>query len=416
MNAPGHGSPVTRVVVVGGGYVGLDACRALRRGAGRQLARGEVQVTVVNPTPYHTFHGFTGEALGGQLALTRTLTPLRPLLPGAEVVQGTVTRVDLTMQRVQVTRPGAEATWLPFDHLILGVGSADPFGRVPGLREHGWTLKRPQDMQAFRAQVGARFAARTPTTFNVIGGGYAGVEMAAALRERQRREGLPGDVHLISAGGVLDTLPAELAGLRAHARASLEALGVQLHEHARVQAVEPLGARLEGGTLRRADLTLLAAGIVHTALPGTEGLPRDERGRLLTDEFLRVTGCHNVWAGGDAACVRQPRGEDPANALYAMKHGLCIGRNVARSVRRLPLRPFRYAGLGQSASLGRWNAITELRGVTFTGPVAWLMRLLFFTWFMHSRAQGARVLLDLLRPPAPQHAPLTVPDAMTAAD
>ncbi|GGR80202.1 NAD(P)/FAD-dependent oxidoreductase [Deinococcus sedimenti] len=386
-----------RIVIVGGGYVGVDAYRALLRGARRAVRSGRVQITVVNPTPFHSFHGFTGEVLVGQVALPHVRAPLAPLLPHAQVVQGTVTHVDLSMRRVQVQAESGAEHSLPFDQLVLGVGSVDPFERVPGLREHGWALKRPQDMQAFRTALQERFAARVPTTVNVIGGGYAGVEMAAAIRERQRRDGLPGEVHLICSGAVLDTLPPELDRLRVHARASLVDLGVQVHEGQRVQAIEGSGARLEDGELRPADLTLFAAGIAHAPLSGTEALPRDARGRLMTDPFLRVPGFPGVWAGGDAAAVRHPRGgECPVNALWAMKHGMCIGRNVARSLRGAELTPFRYGGLGQSASLGRWNGVTELRGLLFTGPVAWVMRLGFFAWFMPSKRHGAQVTADLL--------------------
>ncbi|MVN88947.1 hypothetical protein GO986_19585 [Deinococcus sp. HMF7620] len=407
-------SAAAQVVIVGGGYVGLDAYRALMRQLGEQVKRREVTITLINPVPYHTFHGFTGEGLGGLVPLAHTLTPLAPLIPHARFVQGQVTQVDLEAQRVHVAQEDGAETWLPYDHLVLGVGSVDPLDQVPGLRAHGRRLKNSRDMQAFRAEVTARFQARQPTTFNVIGGGYAGVEMAAALRERQQREGVGGEVHLLASGPVLETLGDRLAPLAAHARTSLRRAGVQVHEGERVTELVAAGAH--ASRFFPADLTLYAAGIAHTALPGTERLPRDARGRLLTDEFMRVPGHANIWTGGDAARVRRPqRDEDcPVNALWAMKHGMCAGNNIGRSLKGQPLRPFAYRGLGQSASLGLGDGITELLGMRFTGPLAWVMRLAFFAWFMPSKAQGARVVADLLwrRPKAVRAAAVDTPSTV----
>ncbi|MBZ9712124.1 NAD(P)/FAD-dependent oxidoreductase [Deinococcus multiflagellatus] len=406
-------SGAAQVVIVGGGYVGLDAYRALMRRLGRQVKRGQVQITVVSPLPYHTFHGFTGEGLGELVPLAHTLTPLPPLMPHARYLQGTVTRVDAQRQQVEVHSEEGQVQLLTYEHLILGVGSVDPFDRLPGLREHGRCLKDARDMRAFRAELHARFQARQPTTINVIGGGYAGVEMAAALRERQQREGLGGEIHLLSSGPVLETLGPALAPLAAHARQSLQGLGVQLHEGVRIREVTSGGAHAQDDRFFPADLTLFAAGIAPAVLPGTEAMRHPHSGRLLTDQYMRVPGHTNIWTGGDAAHVAHPKrpGDCPVNALWAMKHGMCAGNNVARSLRGQPLRPFAYGGLGQSASLGHFNGITELLGLQFKGPVAWVLRLAFFAWYMPSKRQGVRVVADLLwrRPRAMQGKAPVVP-------
>ncbi|PNY82310.1 NAD(P)/FAD-dependent oxidoreductase [Deinococcus koreensis] len=405
-----------RVLILGGGYVGIDAYRSILRRAGGAVRRGEIRITVVNPTPFHTFHGFTGEVLGGLLGLEHTLTPLGPLLPRARLVEGTATRADLDAQTVEVALAAGGTCTLGYDHLLLGTGSRDPFERLPGLREFGWRLKDSRDMQAFRTRLEERFRSRQPTTFAVIGGGFAGVEMAAALQERLRREALPGRVHLLSSGGVLDGLSERFPGLAQHAQRSLERAGVRLHLGARATELRPGGVRLKGGPLIHADEVLFAAGISLSVLPGTEALPRDASGRLLADEFLRVRSQAAVWTGGDAAVVRRPGAPDscPANALWAMKHGMWAGSNIALSVRGRPLKRFSYRGLGQAASLGLGNGVAELLGVPLTGWAAWALRLGFFTWYMPSKAHGARVLRDLLR--LPFRAPPEVGPLPVAAD
>lgn len=390
--------------------MGIDAYRSLMRRAGKLVKRGDIEITVVNNTPYHTFHGFTGEVLGNVVALPHTLTPLRDLLPHARVIQATVQRANLKARMVQVQHPDGNLQALAYDHLLIGTGSRDPFERLPGLREYGWRLKDSRDMQAFRTRVQERFAARQRTVFAVIGGGFAGVEMAAALQERLKRQRVPGEVHLLCSGGVLDCLEGRFDRLAAHARRSLERAGVQLHLGQRVTEVRSGAVRLDGGDLLYADEVLYAAGIALSVLPGTEELPRDPAGRLLTDEFLHVQGHLNVWTGGDAALVRHPAapGHCPVNALWAMKHGLWAGGNIALTVRERPLKRFSYRGLGQAAGLGLGNGVAELLGIPLTGLAAWLLRLAFFVWYMPTKAQGFRVLGDflrLLKPLESEHAP-----------
>lgn len=399
MRASHHGGHA-RLLILGGGYVGIDAYRAVMRQMGAQVRRGQVEITVVNSTLYHTFHGFTGEVLGGVLPLERTLTPLRDLLPHARVIEATVTRAELPLRRVHISDAGGRTATLPYDHLLIGTGSCDPFGRVPGLREHGWRLKDSRDMQAFRAHLEGRITGRQPTTLAVIGGGFAGVEMAAALRERLTRCGLDGEVHLLCSGGVLDCLQGRYQRLAAYARHALERAGVQLHLGRRVTEIRAGEVRLEDGSALRADEILYAAGIALSVLPGTEGLPRDSAGRLLTDEFLHVRGQPRLWTGGDAARVKRPAaaGDCPVNALWAMKHGMWAGHNMARSLQARPLKRFSYRGLGQAAGLGRGDGVGELLGVPVTGAAAWWLRLLFFVWHMPSKGQGARTLLAMLRP------------------
>ena len=118
----------------------------------------------------------------------------------------------------------------------------------------------------------------------------------------------------------------------------------------------------------------------------------------MTDKHLNVQGYFNLWAGGDTAQVKHPSqtGDCPSNALFAMKHGMTVGDNIARSLQAQPLRRFAFKGMGQTASLGMGRGIAELHGIQFTGGLAWIMRLGFFIWYMPSKRQGFQVLLDWL--------------------
>ncbi len=395
---PIHEQPV-RIVLLGAGYASIDAYKALARRLGPRLRGGEVQVTVVNPDPYHTFHGWTGEVLADRLPLEVTLTPLAPLLRFARVLLGRATQVDLAARRVTVTTPDGAQETVPYDHLLLGTGSGDPFERVPGLREHGWRLKDTRDMQRFRRRLFALAAdhpaGRPPARVLVIGGGFAGVEMAAAIRELAARRGAALDLTLMTAGAqLLDTLRPRYAKLADYAARELGRSGVRVRYGARVRRLTPQGVELDSGEALPFDVVLYTAGVAFSALPGTEALARTPGGQLLVDEALRVRGQPHVWAAGDAASVPLPRGEGtcPVNALWAMKQGMCVGNNMAAVVRGRPVQPFAYGGLGQSASVRAGGGLTELWGVQLSGWPGWLARLAFFLWFMPSKAGGYRAL------------------------
>ncbi|WP_019011322.1 NAD(P)/FAD-dependent oxidoreductase [Deinococcus aquatilis] len=390
-----------RLVIVGGGYFGVDAYRAVLREAGREVRSGEIQMTVVSMGEHHAFHGWTGEVLGGIVAPAHMLTSLVGLLPRASFVHGRVVSADLVARKVTVHLPDDTECVLPFDRLLLGTGSRDALECLAGVREHGWCLKTPGDLHAFRAKLHAELRAdqlgRPALRVAVIGGGFAGVEMAAAIAELGRaRGGREVQVHLIGSGErLLNELRPRYARLAEYAERELRALGVELHLGPRATAVTADGVRLASGAVVASDLTLFTAGVAFDVLPGTLDLPRDEQGRLVTDEFLRVSGRDDVFAGGDAAVVARPSGGVcPTNALWAMKHGMWAGANAARSIQGRPLRRFSYGGLGQAASVGVGRGVTELKGVQFTGLPGWVLRLGFFAWYMPSRRQSVRVLRD----------------------
>jgi NADH dehydrogenase len=145
---------------------------------------------------------------------------------------------------------------------------------------------------------------------------------------------------------------------------------------------------------------LSTVGQARRPLPGLEGLAYDEQGRFRTERDLRLVGQANLWAGGDVANVIHRSGRPcPANALWAIKQGVCLGENIARAVQGKGTRPFTYPGLGQAASLGIGRGIAELYGLQFTGVIGWLMRLCFFLAFMPARTQAVRVLFDWLTLP-----------------
>lgn len=390
-----------RVVIIGGGYAGLHAFSVLRSRLGSQVTRGEVQLTLVSRDGHHTYHGWTGEVLSGDLAVGSTLTPLQPIV-GNSFVQGEVVSADLQGQTLTVESEGVRRE-IRFEHLVIAAGSVDPFDRIPGLAENGWCVKNSRDMQKLVGELEDRDATASSKTRNVVvvGGGLAGVETASALAARfgGARSGKVA-IHLVSSSEkLLPSLRPDFDHIADTATRQLVGQGVQLHQGVRVSRIDKDQVELADGTHVASDLSVVAAGVSFKTLPGTESLPRNEAGQIIASDDLRVRGSHNIWVAGDIAAVPHPvTGEPcPTNALFAMKQGDCVGRNIARSIKGQSVKGFNFRGLGQAAGLAGQRGITELWGLQFTGRLAWVIRVLFFAWFMPSHRGALSVLSGLSR-------------------
>ena len=379
-----------RIVLLGGGYVTLHAYGAVVRRLRGELRRGDVEIVVISADTVHSFHGFTGEVVAGLLPIGLTQTPLAEAMPLARVVHARVTHVDLVERRVRFT--GGELT---YDALVVGTGGREPLDAVDGLAGRGQTLRGPGDLADLLQRVRVLDG---PVV--VVGGGLAGVELAAALAARTS------DVVLVqSAERVVPALHVEQPRLAARCEKELARLGVDVRTAVRVASVDDDSVTLSDGSVIGTHVVVATTGQRAVALPGLEQLPRDDRGRLVTTRDLLVAP--DVWAAGDAASVAHPRSGVPvtSNTLWAIKAGDQVGRNVARTVRGRGGRPFRYLGLGQAASFGVGRGVADLYGIPLTGWVAWLMRIGFFLRFMPSRARAVQVPGELVRRSRSAHPP-----------
>jgi NADH dehydrogenase len=385
------------VLLLGGGYVGVWAARRLARSG------ADVRVTLVSAAPCHSFHGWTAEVITGEVAAEHARVPLTALLPGVRLVRGQVTRIDAAARTVAVRTDGSERL-LSYDQLVVGVGSHDAVDRVPGLAEHGWTIKGDGALAELTAHltevVDAAAGSADPDerssllTAVVAGGGYAGTEAAAAISLRLRNavaarpvleDVRPRVVLLTSGAHLVPSLRPRFARVADYLEREAERAGVEIRRDSRLAAVEAGGARLADAGDIAAATVVSTIGQTPTAVPGTETWSRDAAGRLVTDRFLAVAP--GIWAGGDVAAVPHPSGTGscPANALWAIYHGKHIGRNLARVLEGRGPTPFRFPGLGQAASIGVGRGAAELYGIPLTGWPAWLARWGFFHWFMPSR-------------------------------
>jgi NADH dehydrogenase len=397
MTARLRAGPPTRVVIVGGGYAGLHAYRALVR----RIPADRLRVCLVTADDCHNFHGFSGEVVAGLLPLAVTRTPLADLLPEAEVLHGTVTQVDREQCTV-VVRPvgGGTDTTIGYDHLVVGAGGREPLGAVAGMAEYGFSLRAPGQFQlwlerldAIVSETAGAPAAEGRAPVVIAGGGMAGVEIAAAVAERLRTAGSATPVVLTHSGNrLLTALRAQHPTVADRAERELCRSGVIVRLRTRVTAVGPQTVSVSTGADMAHAAVLATTGQRPVMLPGLEDLPHDRGGRLLARPTLQVS--RTVWAAGDAAWVAHPRTGRPvpANALWAIKTGGHLGRNIARVIDGRRPRAFAYRGLGEAMAFGFGRSATVLYGIPIAGPVGWLLRLGFFLRFMPQRRRAVTVL------------------------
>lgn len=426
----------TKVIILGGGYVGVHAYRSLMKEAGNLIRSGNLSITVVDPQTHHTFHGWSGETVAGTIRDESRLSPLRELFRHARVVRGYAIHVDREIESVLVKPVGSEEyVHLPYDHLVIGTGVRDLLESVPGVGEYGVTLRGTNGPEGLRRRIIELVERadvetnpeirREMLTFVIAGGGFTGVETTASLAEllgtlrpyyQTLQQDEPQIILVHSGGKLLPQLGEQFPKLVDYATRSLLDHGVRFRPWTRVVRVTPDGAELNDGTFIRSRTVISAIGVSMRTLPGTEDFRRDRSGRIYTIADLRAEGSENVWVGGDAAHVTQPGRETAcqASAHWSIKHGEHIGKNIVRRLHGLRTHPFNCRTLLQAAGLGVGKGIAVLQGMQFTGTTGWVIRLLYFLSCMPSRRAALRVLTEWLALPFTGRT-ITISDQRSAA-
>jgi NADH:ubiquinone reductase (H+-translocating) len=408
-----RGAP--RVVVLGGGYVAINVCKALRE----QVADRRIDLTVVSGDNFQTFHGFVGEMITGRLSPSHILSPVRRMFAPARVRVGEIEKLDLAGRRAVVARQlDGHRTEISWDHVVIALGTEDRTDAYPGLQEHAFKLRQYRDCFRLKNHILAMFEQaefetdeaerRRLLTFFVAGGGYAGTEVIGEIadfaRRLTRREYPRVDYgecrfFLIHPGPtILPELHGNHPKLVEYGEAHMRELGVEVRTGTRVEFATPGEVTLSNGERIPTRTIVSTVGTRPNPLVAALDLPKDERGRIRTDRTGRVTGTDTVWAGGDCAAFPMPRGGDsPSVALYAYKHGTHIAKNLRRTlIEGKRPKPFRFPGLGQGASIGRRTAVAELYGVEITGLLAWVIWRVLLTYYFPSWDRRLHLMADWL--------------------
>jgi NADH dehydrogenase len=407
----GKGRPTraVRVLIVGGGYVGLYTALRLERA----LEAAEADVVLVNAESYMTYQPFLPEAASGSIEPRHVVIPLRTVLKRTRVVTAEVTALDHE-RRIASVRPSEGPGYeLPYDHVVIAPGSVSRVLPVPGLQERAVGFKTVAEAIYLRNQVLARMDAAESTTdqagrrralsFLFVGGGYAGVEALAELEDLARdacrfyRSFDRGDMRWVlveAAGGILPEIG---AGLGRYALDRLRARGIEVFLDTRLESAEGGVMRLSNGVSFEAETLVWTTGVrAHPLLARTVGLPLDGRGRLPADEFLRVRGVIGAWTAGDCASVPDLvlGGLCPPTAQHALRQARRLGQNLAASVQGRPLQPFRYRNRGALVSLGRYKGVARVAGIRLRGFPAWFLHRSYHVAMVPTINRKVRVVLD----------------------
>jgi NADH dehydrogenase len=410
---------LTRVLILGGGFAGVAAARAFER---RLPSDRRTTVTLVCRDNYLLFTPMLAEVAAGEIDAAHIATPTRAFLRRVHVQQGEVVAIDLERHRVQVYSPVIQdQTELPYDHLILALGSVASFRHAPGAAEHAFPFKHIGDAQRIHDRVLDCFdraagesdpaQRRALLTFVVAGGGFAGVELAAALadfvhagrRFYPRLAGEQAGVLLAHHGArLVEELPEATA---AYTLRRLQQQGVDLRLRTAVTDVTPASVTLDpGGTIPTRSV-FWTAGVAPNPVVAALALPKDKHGAIVVDGFLRVPEQRGLWALGDCAAIPDPRGGGTYGALAqnAEREGPVVAHNVLATMGGTPLRAFDYHLQGLFASLGRRHAVGEIYGRQVRGHVAWFLWRTVYLAKLPGLDRRIRVgsdwLLDLLFPP-----------------
>jgi NADH:ubiquinone reductase (H+-translocating) len=388
-----------RVVIIGGGFAGLFAARALRR--------APVQVTLIDRAAHHLFQPLLYQCSTGILSEGKITAPLRELMRkhrNVECVLAEVTGIDPERRQVQARRPFGERMEFGYDYLIVAAGVQQSYFGHDEFARYAPGMKSIEDALVIRRRVfGAFEMAETATdpaertrwlTFALVGAGPTGVELAGQIREvatktlrTEYRHIAPGDARVLLFDGGDAPLASFGPVLSGKAAAALTKLGVEQHMHSIVTQVDGGGllVRDQDGKVTRyeAGTVLWAAGVaapgVATAIAKATGAKCDRAGRIMVGKDLTVPGYPEIYVPGDLMSLEGL----PGVAEVAMQGGLYAGRHIGHAVEGRPLdKPFRYRDLGTAAYISRGSAVVSVGKLHFSGFIGWWVWLFVHIGFL----------------------------------
>jgi len=408
-------TPPTRILIVGGGHVGLDAELRLQQ----RLRADEAEVTLVDPKSYMTYQPLLAEAAAGAVDPRHVVVPLRRVLPQVKVVYGRLSGLDHPARSATVTVPSAVAGLpprdlkLPYDVLVLAPGSVARILAVPGLAEHGIGFRSVEEAVSLRnhvlTQLDLAASTRDPElrdaalTFVFVGGGYAGTGALAELEDMARYavrhyQGLkPEDMHWVLVEAGKRILPETEPDVGLRTTEELRGRNIEVRLGTRLLSVADGVVSLSDGSRFAARTLVWTAGVrAHPVLRSTK-LPVDAQGRLRCDASLRVLGTPGVWAAGDAAAVpdvTRPGECCQPNAQHAVRQARVLADNLLAELRGERVREYRHEMKGSLTSLGLHQGVAQLRGRALHGRAAWLLHRAVHLHRVPTWDRKARVLAD----------------------
>jgi NADH dehydrogenase len=394
------------IVIVGGGFAGVDCARYLER----RLPDGW-DLILLSRENHIVFTPLLAEVVGASISPLHVVWPIRQRLRRTICRTVTVTRINLDAHRVEYRADGGTPAEQSYEHLVLACGSMVNMNMMPGLAAHAFPLKTLGDaftlrnhliQQLERAEVETDPERRRHLlSIAVIGGGFSGVEVGGEIFDllaasRKYYPSIGADefrvVLLHSPKRLLPEMPEALAEF---ARVRMQARGIDVRLGVRAQAVTDAGVHLADGGFIAAGTIVCTIGSIANPLVAESGLPLD-RGRIRTEADMRVAGHTNVWALGDCAVV--PNAYDgqpsPPVAQFAVRQAKQLAANLRRAVLDQTTRPFSFRMLGSFAAIGHRKAVGRVLGLNFSGFLAWFLWRGIYLSKMPTFARRVQIAFD----------------------
>jgi NADH dehydrogenase len=397
-----------RVLIVGGGFGGVETARHLEK-----LAGDATEIVLVNPENYLLYTPLLPEVASGVIQPRNVGVPLRKILRRTRVLVGETIHVDVDGKTISFQPPEGPERLVAWDRLVLAPGSISRMFPIPGLAEHGYGFKtlaeavfvRNHVIQQLELADAAEDVAerRCRAAFVVVGAGYAGTELIAelqhmvlrALRNYPRLR--PDDVRFVLADVAPVVLPELGADLGRRALGILRGRGVDIRLKTTVEEVGEDWVKLSDGELISTRTFVWTAGVTPDPLVAKTGLPTTPQGRLVCDAYTRVKDRDDVFALGDASAIPDPNDPEkptPPTAQYAVRQGKTCARAVAASLGIGEPAPYTYRGLGLLVSLAGGQAVCRILGRPLSGRLAFLVTRGYHLAVLPTLGRKVRILND----------------------
>ncbi|MDF3147813.1 MULTISPECIES: NAD(P)/FAD-dependent oxidoreductase [unclassified Streptomyces] len=409
-----------RILVVGGGYVGMYTALRLQQRLKQELGRGEAEITVVTPDPYMTYQPFLPEAAAGSISPRHVVVPLRRVLPQCRIIIGEATAIDhagrtATLSTLASEEEGTGSEQLSYDELVLAPGSISRTLPIPGLADHGIGFKTVEEAIGLRnhviEQMDIASSTRDPAirdaalTFVFVGGGYAGVEALGELEDMARyatryyHNVRPEDMKWILVEASDRILPEVGEDMGRYTVTELRRRNIDVRLHTRLESCVDRVAVLSDGARFPTRTVVWTAGVKPHPILAASDLPLNERGRLKCTPELTIEGTTHAWAAGDAASVPDVAAGDPGkecapNAQHAVRQAKVLGDNIAHALRGEPLETYAHKYAGSVASLGFHQGVAHVYGRKLKGYPAWFMHRVYHLSRVPTLNRKARVLAE----------------------